>query len=562
MANAAVVECYATLVDPFGSTAGRPSPHRGADYRRSAGQTVVAYEKCTVINSDLHSSYLGYSLVAQRARDGKYIGWAHLLKGTRPGNGTVLEAGDKVGLVAGFNDDHGSSWSGPHIHTTEGTTADHIYQGQNSDPAPDIAAARAGTAGGGDGGNAAVNYHWFELTKQAMLDLQRMMNVLKIFNGVDGSTGKEDGDFGPGGVKGMQELGKRWGFLAGDYKVDGVPHNLDQTKPSNYGYFLQRWAKAKAGYDGKEDGLPGSYTSLFLSKAANQVIAEVTGGGTPPTPPDPTPVRTPDLPVAPEGFIFFPDLGTSQGDFDVAEFVSKGGGHAFLKAGGSNAGDSPYIAPRYQDQLDRFRANNCKVGHYWFNGAKNGLTPETSVDFWAKNLVLKIGEVVAFDVEHETATGTVAWTPQDVVRAINRLRTYFKDIIGLIYASDSMLDDPAWQIVWDLGWAPWDASWGSNNGDPGTPPTTSAPIVAWQYTSEEKVPGNYSGNPKVYLRTDGNLGKVDLWDRFGWKIPAVDPDPEPEPEPEPGDDETRKVLHDFLADSARLATEYAAVLAP
>lgn len=556
MANAAVVECYATLVDAFGSTAGRDSPHRGADYRRAAGAVIVAYETCTVIDSDAYSRYLGYSLVAQRARDGKYIGWSHILKGTRPGNGTVLQPGDQVGLVAGFGDDHGSSWSGPHIHTTEGTSPGHIYSGVNSDPAPDIAAARAGMAGGG-GTNPAINYHWYKLTPDAMGALQEMLNALKIYGGVDGGTGPVDKDLGKRGVMGLQEVGKRWGYLAGDYEVDGVPHNLDQEAPSNYGFFLQRFAAAKGGYNGLDDGKPASLTSAHLITAAQRVIAEISGGTPTPTPPDPTPVRTPDLPVVPEGFVFFPDLGTSQGDFDFFEYFGKGGRHTFLKFGGGNAGDSPYIAPRYQDQLDRARAQNQKVGHYWFNGNKNGLTPETSMDFFAKNLVLKIGELVGLDVENETDTGTVAWTPEEVVRAIKRLRTYFPGLNGLLYGSDSMLDNPAWQIVWDLGWEPWNASWGSNNGDPGIPPTTSAPVAAWQYTSEEKVPGNYSGNPKVYLRTDGNMAKFDVWDRLGWQVPVVDPDPEPEPTP---DDDTRDLFKQFLVDSSELAAEYAAKL--
>src|SRR5205085_143694 len=99
MVNAAVVECYKTLVDPFGSVnAAHPNPHRGADYKATAGSTVVAYEECTVINSSKYSSVLGFYLVAKRKRDGKYIGWAHLVKGTRPNDGDVLKPGDKVGL--------------------------------------------------------------------------------------------------------------------------------------------------------------------------------------------------------------------------------------------------------------------------------------------------------------------------------------------------------------------------------------------------------------------------------------------------------------------------------
>lgn len=566
MVNAAVVECYATLVDPFGSVnADHPTPHRGADYRRSAGQTVVAYEECTVIDSDLKSSVLGFCLVAQRKRDGKFIGWAHLLQGTRPGNGAVLQAGDKVGLVAGFNDYHGTAWSGPHIHTTEGSTAGHIYSGQNTDPAPDIAAARAGTAAG-PGNGAATNFHWWQLTADCMYDLQRMMNALKIYGGVDGGTGPEDKDFGERSVKGMQELGKRWGFLAGDYGVDGVPHNADQNAPSNYGFFLQRWAKAKAGYDGLEDGLPGAYTSGFLSKAANIVIAEVTGGTTPPpVVVPPADVRIPDLPASPEGFLFFPDLGSSQGDFDFAEYNVAGGRNVALKFGGGNASDSPYIAPRWQDQLLRARAQQLNILHYWFNGNKNGVTPESSADFMATHIDLVIGEMVGVDVENETDTGTIAWTPDEVVRFIKQLRTHRPGINGLVYGSDSLLDNPAWAPVWALGWAPWDASWGSNNGDPGTPPTTSAAIQAWQYTSEETVPGNYSGNPKVYRRTDGNLGKLDTWPKFGWQVPVVtppdpDPIPDPDPEPTPDDGELRDAFQNFLKDLSQLSTEYATSL--
>lgn len=141
MSNAAVAECYATLVEAFGSTTNRPSPHRGSDYKAKAGQPVVAYEECTVVSSDLKSAILGHYIVAKRKRDGKYIGVAHVRVGTRPDNGTVLKPGDSMGLVAGVKDFHGSAWSGPHIHATEGWTIDHIKYGAVSDPAPDIAAA-------------------------------------------------------------------------------------------------------------------------------------------------------------------------------------------------------------------------------------------------------------------------------------------------------------------------------------------------------------------------------------------------------------------------------------
>lgn len=557
MANAAVVECYGTPGDVFGATAGRDNPHRGQDYKRPAGSKVVAYETCTVVDSDLKSSVLGYSVVARRARDGLFIGWAHLLVGTRPANGTVLQPGDQVGLVAGPNDYHGSAWTGPHIHTTEGPTAGHIYSGTVTDPAPDIAAARGGTAGGG-GSTGVVNYHWWQLSKDAMYALQDMCRAAGLYGGA------VDGDFGKKSVEATQEILKRWGYLAGDYLVDGIPHNPDQNAPSNYGYALQRFAKAEAGYKGLEDGLPGGLTSTFLVTAANKKKAQLEGTTPPPVVTPPETVRTPDLPVVAEGFVFFPDLASSQGDFDFAEYNSKGGRYVFLKMGGANASDSPYIAPRYKDQHDRARAQQQNIGHYWFNGNKNGLTPLLCAEYFALHSEIKPGDVVAIDIENEKDTGTIAWTPADAVEFITRLRVHFPKINGLIYGSDSLLDDPAWKVVWDLGWEPWDASWGANNGDPGTPPTTSAPVTAWQYTSEEKVPGNYSGNPKVYLRTDGNMAKGDTWARLGYTLPVIDPepgpDPEPEPEPEPGDDATKQVLKDYLEAEAELASHFAGLL--
>jgi hypothetical protein len=141
MANAAVAQCYATLVEVFGSMKNRLSPHRGSDYKAKAGQKIVAYEECTVVSSDSKTNILGHYLVAKRKRDNKYIGWAHVRVGTRPALGTVLMPGDSVGLVAGADDFHGSAWSGPHIHTTEGLTIDHIRYGIVTDPAPDIAEA-------------------------------------------------------------------------------------------------------------------------------------------------------------------------------------------------------------------------------------------------------------------------------------------------------------------------------------------------------------------------------------------------------------------------------------
>src|SRR5205085_4816126 len=99
-----------------------------------------------------------------------------------------------------------------------------ITNGIVSDPAPDIAAAVKGIDPASLGIKSIVNYHWYKLTAEAMGAMQEMMTILGVYNGA------VDNDFGEKSVMGMQTLGKRWGYLPGDYVVDGVPHNLDQEE--------------------------------------------------------------------------------------------------------------------------------------------------------------------------------------------------------------------------------------------------------------------------------------------------------------------------------------------
>jgi len=560
MANAAVVDCYATLTDAFGSIIGRTSPHRGADYRRSAGQPVVAYEECIVTNSDIYSSYLGYCVTATRVRDGRAIGWAHLRVGTRPANGTRLYPGDQVGIVAGWGENPGSSWSGPHIHTTEDDANDweHIWAGQNSDPAPDIQAAKNGTAGGsGTATPGLVNYAWYGLTKEAMLAVQQMLTVHKLYS-LD-----EDGVFGPGSVKAFQEFFKIHGFLPGDYDADGIPHNLDQEAPSAYGFACQDWATGY-GYDGKRDGLPANYTSEFLVKAANAYKAHLLSTQAPPpvVVPVPPAVLIPEFPPAPEGYFFLPDLGSSQGGFDFQEYFSKGGRHAGLKFGGGNASDSPYIAPRYKDQFDRaMLAGVDKLLHYWFNGRENGVTPESSADFFFANSNFRPGHVMAIDIEREDDTDTDPWTVDEAVRYVLRSRVHYPGVKGLFYLSLSLYNAFDWSPLEDLGWLPWLASWGRNSGDPEATANPVGDEIIWQYTSKEKVPGNYSGSPRTYGDTDGNLARNDLFEVLGWVVPTQpDPGTDPEPEPEPTDSVSKAFLIEYLDAQAQLNAEFAAGL--
>lgn len=267
--SSAVAKCYATLVEVFNSMENRRTPHRGADYEADAGGTIVAYEECTVVNSDIKSNILGHCLVARRKRDGKYIGWAHVKVGTRPSRGTVLKAGASVGIVAGANDFHGSAWSGPHIHTTEGTTEEHIRFGQNTDPAPDIAAAvKASKVVQKPATKPAVTSK--PATASKPVPLKHTVGPV-VRSGSDWAYRRPTGALAKLVVKELK-LKKR---LPADYENDGNPGEVFDVavqKTLNFSkifqgdedgvikrggcYGIQDYAKEHGGYKSKRDGRP------------------------------------------------------------------------------------------------------------------------------------------------------------------------------------------------------------------------------------------------------------------------------------------------------------------
>lgn len=142
---------YATVSTPFGEAGPYYDAlgHRGADYSASAGEPIYSYSNfvCEYVGS---SGALG-GVLGLRIPDG-YAGWAHIVPavavGDSGGPGTV------IGYAAGWNDDHGSSWTGPHIHTTfSPVSAANAALGVRplQDPAPLIDSYRGqtGTAASG-----------------------------------------------------------------------------------------------------------------------------------------------------------------------------------------------------------------------------------------------------------------------------------------------------------------------------------------------------------------------------------------------------------------------------
>jgi len=144
-----LASCYAELTTPWGEKASyytRPQGHSGADYDADVGDPVLAYEDITITRVEW-SRFIGWC-VEGRARDGKYIGWAHL-RGVTVEVGDNARKGTDLAEVAGYGDSPGTTWFGPHIHTTLGDHSGAIFEGMTIDPAPRIRAALAAAPAGG-----------------------------------------------------------------------------------------------------------------------------------------------------------------------------------------------------------------------------------------------------------------------------------------------------------------------------------------------------------------------------------------------------------------------------
>lgn len=116
-----------------------PVAEHGAVYALRAGTVVVAARK--------PSPVLGYYYVIQVA-PGDYDGYCHQLR--IPAIGTNVTAGQLTSIAAGYNDAHGSAWSGPHLHYTNGPATFSVLGTDDvRDPRPVIRSVLAGFAGGG-----------------------------------------------------------------------------------------------------------------------------------------------------------------------------------------------------------------------------------------------------------------------------------------------------------------------------------------------------------------------------------------------------------------------------
>lgn len=264
--------------DGFGATAGRTSPHKGTDIGLPGGAPLPAWERLTVVDSDTFIPNLGY-IINLRADDGQYFGVAHMRKGTRPNNGTVLRPGDTIGLIASgpktlaqSNANFpGLQWTGPHAHIVQSDDP-RAAQGYGNlrNARPRILAAV--------NGSAPEAGYGFGLTKAAQLAAQNALTKLGLYSGLI------DGDFGPLSVGALQQHLKNIGLLPGDYRVDGVPGPI-------YGRAVQTLAQ-RFGYAGDLDGAPGENTSAAIERWSASVLAPAPAPEPSPAPaPAPVPVN-------------------------------------------------------------------------------------------------------------------------------------------------------------------------------------------------------------------------------------------------------------------------------
>jgi GH25 family lysozyme M1 (1,4-beta-N-acetylmuramidase) len=419
-----------------------PLGHRGLDIAASGGQAIPALRSGTVRRIQ-YSSIVGHTIAVESA-PGDFSGYDHVIR-TRVSVGDFVQQGDIIAYAASAGDDHGSAWTGPHLHMTRGTT-DRCAFGENvSDPAPLIRNVLGTGSGGGTdpgGGSGGI-----QISIEEGKILQRVAQR-------GGYTGVVDGVPGANTWKGVQTVIRDQGFYSGP--IDGIPGE-------NTWKGVQRLAQL-GGYTGPVDGFPGQYTYAGLNTWLSQ------GPGTPP----------------PSGMsgVYGIDVGTTQRDLDFNAIRSAGYQFAIVKAGGSNV--SPiYVAPYYAQQVARARAAGLIVGHYWMAGSTN---PAADAQYFVDHLYdHRPGDLLVLD--NEAIDNGIFWNDSLTATFMQAVKARLGKA-PFLYTYSSLLTSNTWTQTKAVGSKLWIAHY---TGTPGNPNIGSA-FPTWeihQYTSS----GNQNGIP-------------------------------------------------------------------
>jgi len=326
-------------------------------------------------------------------------------------------------------------------------------------------------------------------------------------------TGLLDGLWGPLSWKAIQQYMTNKGVYSG--AVDGDPGQLTYEGLQKLG--------AKAGYTGPIDGIFGPKSNEALS---NYLAAELAGtGGIPTTPP---PSSAPGIPVLEAGFMFGIDISRYQDGIDLKAAYAGGVKFSGFKVGGAN-GSEVYTDRKYVDFINTAREiENSQVIHYWFNGRAGGITPADAASEMMDRMLLEEGDIIALDIEAETATNLVAYSPQEALEFIAGLQSELGPALKVAHYMSSSVERAAnWSASKALGHPLWAAAYNSNDGTmSGGGPSLSDPDAdwtdwaIWQYASQiGRIPG-WGGN------IDMNVAKSNIFELYGYKATTTEPEPE------------------------------------
>lgn len=194
--------------------------------------------------------------------------------------------------------------------------------------------------------------------------------------------------------------------------------------------------------------------------------------------------------------------------------AARAGGWEFciVKAGGSNNGR--YVATGYAGHVSGARAAGMGIGHYWFNGTGD---PATDAHFFVDNLYdYRAGDLLVLDIENEG--GMPGWAPGQAAAFVDVVKARTGQA-PMLYMSSSVTRQSDWQGLVDRGCKLWVASYGRNDGAPGTVPTGLGAWgdnwTIWQYGSVGGIPG-YGGN------IDKNTSSVPFDQIAGGSSPVIE----------------------------------------
>lgn len=429
-------------------------------------------------------------------------------------------------------------------------------------------------------------------SKETQALLQQYVTNAKLYSGpIDGALGENswkaiqtwlqkvglyggplDGVPGENTYKALQKVAQQGGYTG---PVDGAPGvNTDaalnvwlksQLKPSTpqptagwpawqtflraYGYAgpidgepgpntwmaLQRFLAEKFGYTGPIDGEPGENTYAAWNRSAAAGYPNVP---TTPKPEEPKPEEPKVFPAG-ETLLTGVDLGTSQKGFSAKKFYDAGGDFVIVKFGGGNASDSPYQSPHASEQLTDVRSvPGLIAGHYWMNGNKNGLTPTTSAQYFARHVPLMEGDLLGLDVE--AIDGVPAYTPEEALEFTREFQKFHPGAVFEIYLNRALINTYDWTPLKEEGHLLWVA----------TLDGTRVPAVG-EWEEPSIVQFQIAHTAGGAFDTDLNIAKDLAPARFKRA------EPEPPEEPKPTDPHTVTLLSEYAVKSFALAGEYA-----